>query len=505
MKRFIALITALSVLVCLTACGKKEEPDTTEKEYILPSTVVESDVSLPYTSADVFEPYEAKSDLNRDLIYLVYDSLFYPTADGKGKAVLAAEGEINGTTVSVKLKQGVKFSDGTLFTAQSVKSSLEKARASVYFSSLVSNITDITAIDNYTVEFTLAKADPQALNTLSFPIVNGADKTSRGTGAYCVKYTDDGAPFLEAVKSHANYKSLKNKQIALYDMAGVTSPVYPFKANKISAFKNDLSGGEYTNLSSNTVSVPTYRFVYAGINSKWAGSLTSIDWVRQAINIGIDRAEITAGSFLGQGTAVVTPFKNEFYQLEGITTLASVNGETERAIAILERNGYDKVNADGVRTNGANSLWVSILVCGENQYKVDAANSLEKSLKRLGFGVTMNVAETAESFKAILDEGYFGIYIGETILSPNSDLSEFFTKSGSLNYGIDEKMFDSYAEYRTETGSLKPFIEEFSTNVPIIPLFYRNAVVAVNPNLTNVAAGDYDLYSQAGLWQMAEN
>lgn len=505
MKKAIALLTALSLLVCFAACGKNENIDTAEKEYILPSTVVESDVSLPYTSADVFDPYEAQSDYNRDLIYTVYEGLFYPTADGKGKAVLASGGEINGTTVSVKLKQGVKFSDGTGFTAQSVKSSLEKARASVYFSSLVSNITDITVIDNYTVEFTLAKADPQALNVLSFPVVNGSGENICGTGAYCIKYTDDGAPFLEAVKGGDSYKSLKNKQIALYDMAGVTSPVYPFKANKISVFKNDLSGGEYTNLSSNTVSVPTYRLVYAGINSKWAGSLTSVDWVRQAINIGIDRAQITAGSFLGQGTAVVTPFKNEFYQLEGINTLASVNGETERAVAILERNGYDKVNSDGVRTNGSNLLWVSILVCGENQYKLDVAEALEKSLKRLGFGVTLNIADTAESFEAALSDGYYGIYIGETILSPDSDLSEFFTSGGKLNYGIDESMFTSYAEYRSVTGSLKPFIEEFSTNVPFVPLFYRSAVVAVNPNLTNVAAGDYDLYSQAGLWEMTEN
>ena len=32
-----------------------------------------------------------------------------------------------------------------------------------------------------------------------------------------------------------------NEKIALYDMAGVSSPIYPFKANKISVYKNNLS------------------------------------------------------------------------------------------------------------------------------------------------------------------------------------------------------------------------------------------------------------------------
>lgn len=77
-------------------------------------------------------------------------------------------------------------------------------------------------------------------------------------------------------------------------MAGVSSPIYPFKANKISVYKHELSAESYVNLSSQTIAENMNNLVYIGVNSKWAGSVTSIDWVRQAINIGLDRNSVGA-------------------------------------------------------------------------------------------------------------------------------------------------------------------------------------------------------------------
>ena len=111
-----------------------------------------------------------------------------------------------------------------------------------------------------------------------------------------VEYLED-TPYLSVNVHHRDYDKNWNKQIALYDMAGITSPIYPFKANEISAYKQDLTDGDYINLSSQTVAENMNNLVYVGVNSQWAGSITSIDWVRQAINIGINRAGIVASSF----------------------------------------------------------------------------------------------------------------------------------------------------------------------------------------------------------------
>lgn len=501
MRKLISILLILSLLFAFCSCDgdKDKEETTTDEEYVLPTPVVTSDISLPYTSAADFNPYKTESSLNRDLLPIMYESLYVPTDDGKGSPQLASSGEIDGKTVTVKLLQGIKFSDGGEFISSHVKSSYEKAKSSPYYKAQLSNISSITLVDNYTVKFTLKSSDPMALNVLDFPIAKSSGDSYIGTGKYTLEKTSD-ATYLEVNKNHRNYKKSWNKQIALYDMAGISSPIYPFKANKISVFKNDLSSEEYINLSSETVSVGLNNLVYVGVNSQWAGTVTSIDWVRQAINIGIDRNIIAASSFLGQGTATVTPFKKGFYEIEDMELIGE-SGNLEKAINILERHGYDSFNGDGVRTNGSATLRVDILVCTQNPYKLTVAENFKSALERLGFGVTIKEYKKTESFISALEEGHFSFYIGETQLTNNCDLSEFFSADGSLNYGIDEEMYDIYTLYKNGETNTKVFVENFSSQIPFLPLFYRKAVVSVNPNITGLGDSN-SLYSSVNDWKM---
>ena len=502
-KKIIAVLLIVSMSLLLFSCGKNEEGLTTEtEEYILPTQVIDADISLPYISTDSFFPYSAKSTLNRDLISVIYEGLFTPTEDGKGLPQLAVSGKIEGKKVTVKLLSGVKFSDGVQFTAAYVKASYEKAKNNVYYSQSLKNVASVSTPDNNTVVFTLFNLDAMALNVLDFPIIRLSGKKYIGTGKYSIGYLDE-TPYLQVNTNHRDYSKSWNKQIALYDMAGVSSPVYPFKANEISVYKDDLSDGQYNNLSSVTVSEKMNNLIYVGVNSQWAGSVTSLQWVRQAINIGINRSGIVAASFLGQGDPVVTPFKSGFYQLN-TENLQSVNGETQKAVEILERNGYTQVNANGVRSNGANTLNVNILVCSQNQYKVAVAKAVKSSLEEIGFGATITQKKTPEEFTEALKTGHFGLYIGEIQLTSNCDLSEFFTKSGKINYGIDEEFFAEYSAYRSGADSTTVFVESFSTEVPFIPLFYRKAVVSVNPNVTGANSGT-NVYSGVYNWKTDTN
>ncbi len=503
MRKFISIFLILSLLFAFCSCDGKtdDEETTTGEEYVLPTPVVISNISLPYTSAADFNPFKTESSLNRDLLPVMYESLYIPTEDGKGSPQLATSGEIDGKTVTVKLSQGIKFSDGGEFISSHVKSSYEKAKNSPYYEAQLSNINSITLIDNFTVKFTLESADPMALNVLNFPIAKSSDGGYIGTGKYTLEKATNQLYF-QVNKNHRDYKESWNKQIALYDMAGISSPIYPFKANKISVFKNDLSSEEYINLSSKTISVGLNNLVYVGVNSKWAGSVTSIDWVRQAVNIGIDRNIIASSSFLGQGTATVTPFKKGFYELEKMELIGE-SGNLEKAINILERHGYDSFNGDGVRTNGSAALRVDILVCTENSYKLTVAENFKAQLEKLGFGVKIREYEKSEDFILALEEGHYSFYIGETKLTNNCDLSEFFSEEGKLNYGINEEMYEIYSIYKKGETNTTVFVENFSANIPFLPLFYRKAVVSVNPNISGLGDSS-SLYSSVSDWKMPE-
>ncbi len=501
MRKITAILLILSLLLAFCSCGDNndnKEP-TTENEYVLPTPVITSNISLPYTSAADFDPFKSESALNRDLLPIIFESLYIPTDDGKGAPQLASSSEIKGKTVTVKLLQGVKFSDGGEFISAHVKSSYEKAKDSAYYKAQLSIISSITLVDNYTVRFTLKNADPMALNILNFPVVKSSNDGYVGTGKYTLEKVSDAA-YLEVNKNHRDYKKSWNKQIALYDMAGISSPIYPFKANKISMFKNDLHSEEYINLSSKTVSVGLNNLVFVGVNSKWAGTVTSIDWVRQAVNIGIDRNIIAASSFLGQATATATPFKKEFYDLKNMELIGE-SGNLEKAISILERHGYDEFNGEGLRTNGSVALRVDILVCTQNSYKKTVAENLKAQLEKLGFGVRIREYKKTEDFIAALQEGHYSFYIGEAQLTNNCDLSEFFSEEGTLNYGINEEMYAIYSMYKNGETNTKVFVENFSSKIPFLPLFYRKAVVSVNPNITGIGDSN-SLYSSVNDWKM---
>ncbi len=501
MRKLISIFLVLSLLFAFCSCDGKNNGDetTTDENYVLPTPVVTSNISLPYTSAADFNPYKTESSLNRDLLSVMYESLFIATDDGKGKSQLASSGETDGKTVTVKLLQGIKFSDGGEFISSHVKTSYENARESAFYKTQLSNISSITLVDNYTIKFTLQSADPMALNVLNFPIAKSNKNTYLGTGKYCIEKAN-GTTYLQVNKNHRDYKNTWNEKIGLYDMAGISSPIYPFKANKISAYKNNLNSEEYINLSSKTVSFGLNNLVYVGVNSKWAGTVTSIDWVRQAVNIGIDRNIITSSSFLGQGTATVTPFKNGYYELEGMELIGE-GGNLEKAINILERHGYDQINSEGVRSNGSTSLRVDVLVCSENPYKLNVAENFKTQLEKLGFGVKIREYQKSEDFILALDEGHYSFYIGEALLTNNCDLSGFFSNDGNLNYGIKEEMFEIYSMYKNGESNTKVFVENFSANVPFLPLFYRKAVVSLNPNISGFSEGN-SLYSSVSDWKM---
>ncbi len=505
MKKILSIILVFVFCFTLFSCdgsNNGEGENSGEWEYVLPTPVVDADISFPFTSADEFNPYSAKSKLNRLLIPMIYESLYNSTEDGYGYPQLALSATESGKTVTVKLKQGIVFSDGTPFNAQNVKYSYNLAKKNAYYKNQLKSISEFKVLDNFTLRFTFSDNMLMPLNALSFPIVLKTDSEVLGTGKYLLKYLDT-EPYFEVNKNHEKYSPSWNKQIALYDMSGYSSELYAFKANKISVFNDDLTSGIYENLSSKTVSLNTNSLVYAGLNMKWAGSLTSVAWVRRVLNIGINRVDIGASSFLGQTSPVTTPFKNEFYKLSG-QELLEISGDLNRAINILEENGYDKFNSEGYRTDGVNVLQFSILVSTENDYKVGVAEALKKSLNTLGIKANI-IKRNGEQYLKALEDGHFEIYIGEITLPSNSDLSEFFVEKGNVSYGISDKMKLFYDDFKNGKSSMTDFIETFYTNVPFLPLFYRKTVMSVNPAISGISDAEGNVFSSVNDWKVDES
>lgn len=114
------------------------------------------------------------SELNVDIWVLnsIYDTLLLPTPDGLGlKPGLATKWEVGdgGKLVTLSLREGVKFSDGTPFTAEDVKWSLDRARDPTQgaWNSLLASVSSVDIADPGTVKLVLKHPDPTLLPVLA--------------------------------------------------------------------------------------------------------------------------------------------------------------------------------------------------------------------------------------------------------------------------------------------------------------------------------------------------
>ena len=115
-----------------------------------------------------------QTQLNVDIWVLnsIYDTLVLPTSDGRGlRPGLATKWEVSdgGKTLTLTLREGVKFSDGTPMTAQDVKWSLDRARDPKQgaWNSLLASVDTVTIANPTTIVLALKRPDPTLLSVLA--------------------------------------------------------------------------------------------------------------------------------------------------------------------------------------------------------------------------------------------------------------------------------------------------------------------------------------------------
>jgi peptide/nickel transport system substrate-binding protein len=174
------------------------------------------------------DPYLATSFASFNFINQIYEPLLSKDAEGTVQPLLATEWEqIDDTTWTVTLREGVTFSDGTPLTSADVVFSFQAMKAGVGAMAL-SGIADVVALDEAVVQFTTAGPDATFLNLISsrqYPIVSQAwyeatsegdrQRTALGTGPFVMdewqdnvsltlvrneNYWDDELPYADSLR-----------------------------------------------------------------------------------------------------------------------------------------------------------------------------------------------------------------------------------------------------------------------------------------------------------------
>lgn len=486
MKKFAALILAVTLIFTLF-CGCEDNQSETKDPVLITNlnSSTKGTLKLAYSKADMLDPFTCSMSANTQILGLVYDGLYKLDKNYQPIPVIAKSSIVSGTTINVTL-DSVKFSDGTPVTSSDVAYSFEQAKLSPTYGTRLENFASASISTSNMLVFNLVKADPYALACLNFPIVkNGSiGELPVGSGRYVPQKSGESI-YLVVNKQKSGFNPTI-KTIMLVPIRDSSSVESSLEIGNTGFYYNDLSSGTYSRINAKTVDMGINNFVYLAFNS--ASEIFSNQLIRQAVNLAIDRKEITTTAFQGHARETYSPFNPDWYQLSSKDLIIST--DIQKAKELIEQSEIDITSKE-----------ISLLVNKENQFKLEAAQFISGYLTELGFKVLLKDYEP-QYYTEATELGSYDLYIGEIRLSPNMDLTPILG-GGKVSYGINPANAAClrYSQLLSGGCELMDFINTFNEALPLIPLCYRNAAASyTNAMQADYACCDGDVFYDIETW-----
>ena len=381
--------------------------------------------SFAYSPEDGFNPYLCVGLTNRMFFSLLYQGLFTVDRNNNVEPMLCKSYTMSDDmkTFTFRLEEAV-YSDGSYLTAEDVVVSLKTAQESDYYGGRLEHIVSIESLSASTVTLVSDCAYENLPLLLDIPILKAeqvGDEVPAGSGPYQVVTSAGGY----ALQRRTNWWCK-----AEVPATAVSIPLWPASgtAQIRDWFEFDQLGMAYADPGA--ASYVDYRcdyevwdcesglFVYLGCNL--ASKVFSNNEVRAALPYAIDRDRIVEECYNGFAQpATLAASPNSPYYDKGLA--GTVDYDPDRLSKALEKNGLL-------------GSTVIFQVNKNDSVRMRAGRLIAQMLTDCGLVIELQDNSTPY-YKDNLSMGNFDIYLGQTRLSANMDLSEFFMPYGFLSYG----------------------------------------------------------------------
>jgi peptide/nickel transport system substrate-binding protein len=468
-RKLAFLMAALAAAsMVLTACGPKAAPadnkapatGTTQTAAKKPAVGGQLIMKLD-KDPDNFNPILSSTSYGSAIYSQVYDSLFDYNDKWEPIGRLAESWTFtnNNLTMTIKLRQGIKFHDGTDFTADDVVFTYMSIMDKEYTGPRASNvklIKEIKAVDKNTVQVDLKEPNAAIFSNLNLAILskkqfestpvkdfdkNPTTMKPMGTGPYkFVEYVkgqyvklvrnenwylsqaNGGAPFIQDLlfkvipESATAEAALENGEVDVLtpDPKDVSRLEKDFK-DKISLYDWERNGFGYITLN---VTRP-------GLNDKV---------VRQALTYGLNRQSIIDGVMEGRGVIPPGPIPPVSWAYD--SSIKPYAYDAAKAKQMLEQAGY-KLNAQGIyEKNGQPLKFVFYASSGSSLIEGITAIA-KKNWKDIGIDVDVQLIDFNAMMDNYLKPGKFDMSFSGFSLSLDPDQTALFhsTQVNGFNRG----------------------------------------------------------------------
>lgn len=508
MRRPACLLLSLLLLFSLSACGGDTAQPGASPSADSSGEPAAMEFSLPRTAATL-HPILGTDRTNLTLAPLLWEGLFALDNTFTPQNVLCESFTASADKLvwTFTLRAGITFSDGSALTATDAAQSLQLAmQAGTRYAQRLSGVRSVSASDARTLTVTLAAPNGNLPALLDIPIVKGTGDPPLGTGPYVLKSQGDSAS-LERRADWWQNAALPYASISLKTVDGADNLIYAFDTRDVSLVATDLTGTNALGYSTGYEAwdCPTTTMLFVGFNA--AKGACSDAMVRQALSRSFDRTTVATALFARHAVPAVLPV-SPASSLYDTALAAELDYSTEAAAGILTQAGYAQTN--GILRKDGKKLSLTFLVNSESSFKVSAADYLAGELGKLGVDVDLKKLSWAD-YEQELRAGNFDLYLGETMLTADFNLSALITWGGALNFGSygspDTTAFLSAflaAGADTRTQAASALYRKLGADAPFAVLGFKNASVLTQwGTVSGLSPTQNDPFHDLSAWNQA--
>jgi peptide/nickel transport system substrate-binding protein len=369
-------VLVLAVALVAAACGGDDSDQDAASEgngsTSTPTSAEASDFDpagvlvygAPFKLSKTFDPHKASLGQDNEWLFPAYDRLVHQSATGEPEPGLATEWTFSedGTSLTLKLREGVTFHDGAPFDAEAVKANIERGQTLTDsgVKAELATIASVVVVDPLTVELKLTSADaglPLKLSDRAGAMISpaaftgddsGLATTEAGAGMFTLKeYVPGDKAVFEPYADYWDEDAVKLgglEIIAMVDPAARFNALSSGQINATILSAADADAAESDGLK--VESAGSLETFYLGLNSN-RSELGNVK-VRQAIMRAIDRDGLVESLLFGLGEPTVQMFPEGYWAHDPDTTLDEWGYDEAAAKALLEEAGVESFSFEVV-------------------------------------------------------------------------------------------------------------------------------------------------------------
>lgn len=477
MRRICALLLTVALAASLlNGCGSDKNvyvPSgdglSWDDSTVPTSPVTEQKLSLPYFPDRSLNPYKTADYVNRNVFSLVYQGLFSVDADYQVYPILCRS-----YTVSKDMKTYIfyptdaTFPDGETLTAEDVAASLQTAVVSEAYKGRFDCVKTVELTEDGGVAVYLDTPYENLPLLLDVPIIKKSqleEERPLGTGPYLYERYGDTLRLRRRTDWWCAAKlPVTAEHIALIEGENPTQLRDAFEFSGLGLVTADPGSSSYVDYHSDYElwDCENGIFLYLGCNSK--SQVLSNQTLRAALTYGIDRDSLVENYYHGFAVSAVLPAspRSPMYS----TILANKYGFNLEKLT------------QAVTEAGLEGSKLTLLVNSDDSVRLRVARNIAKMLSQSGLKVTTNEVNTDKYLTALKNKTY-DLYLGQTRLSANMDLSEFFDSEGTLSFGgmSNPALYGLSLAALANSGNYYTLHQKVLEDGKLIPILFRTYAI----------------------------